>query len=162
MALFACIKGRGNSFDVSDVCKQANESCLTNLCPRIVPGTNRPSYEAPLAPQTCANQCERGYAICSQANRLDRQKLDECGWIRDACNASVCEGKPLAQKPDARNIVCENDCTRNFLACRDSAGDDALAFEACDADYGTCRNECLIRSGGGFGTDSENPTAPSE
>jgi hypothetical protein len=162
MALFACIKGRGNSLDVSEVCKQSNEDCLTNLCPRNVPGVNRPSLEAPLAADTCVNQCERGYAICSQANRFDPQKYDECGWIRDACRSNVCEGKPITTKPDARNIVCENECTQSFTACRDTAGDNLEALEACNSGYGSCRNQCLIQSGGGFGIDSENPTAPAE
>lgn len=168
--LGACVRGAGSDITAIRSCRATNEKCLTTACApqRVAIGSQQVSVTLVLPPGTCQSQCNLEYSICSQGARFDQTSLDECGKARQTCSQVACQGP--AQAPAAavtpstnnaqtpRNIACENTCTDSYYRCKQSAGDDQDAIGTCGNTYGTCRNQCLIQSGGGFGTGGA--TAP--
>lgn len=153
--LGACVRGAGGDRVLAAACRKSNEACLVSLCRSA--GTARPAIQSATLPaDTCHSQCLRAFTICRQANRLNSSDLLDCTQNKQDCEDLVCSGQAATTgsgvpRPMAQNIVCENDCTRSFLACRTQAGDNIQVMELCNSGYGNCRNQCLITSGGGFG-----------
>jgi len=153
--LGACVKGAGSDRLVAAACRTSNEGCLRTVCARGLTGTGRASQPPTALPSDmCRSQCLRDFTVCRQVNRLSSSALFECAEAKKACEEFACSPLPAAAPKvppaAAQNIVCENDCTRSFLDCRDKAGDNGQALEFCNSGYGSCRNQCLISSGGGF------------
>lgn len=160
--LGACVRGAGGDRTLAAACRKSNEACLVSLCRSA--GTGRPAVQSATLPaDTCHSQCLRAFTICRQANRLNSSALLDCTQNKQNCDDLVCSVQATAKgggvpRPMAQNIVCENDCTRSFLACRTQAGDNIQAMELCNSGYGNCRNQCLVTSGGGFGQGTATPT----
>jgi|GEM_PF-2554036 len=162
--LGACVKGALSDRQAEAACRAANLRCLTSVCPRTVPGARREAAPNADSPDICRSQCLRFYAVCRQANRLSSSGLTECDQIKKYCDELACAAAPAATgqaqpQPPAQNIVCENNCTSVFLLCRDNAAGNGQALELCNSNYGDCRNQCLIQSGGGFNQATTTPIA---
>jgi len=162
--LGACVKGALSDRQAEAACRAANLRCLTSVCPRTVPGARREAAPNADSPDICRSQCLRFYAVCRQANRLSSSGLTECDQIKKYCDELACAVAPAATgqaqpQPPAQNIVCENNCTSVFLLCRDNAAGNGQALELCNSNYGDCRNQCLIQSGGGFNQETTTSTA---
>ncbi len=161
--LGACVRGAGSDIAAIQACRATNEKCLVTACSpqKVAIGSQQVSVTLVLPPGTCQSQCLLEYSICSQGARFDQVSLDECGKVRQTCSQVACQGPAQAPTPGAsptnnaqtpRNIACENTCTDSYYRCKQSAGDNQDATGVCGNTYGTCRNQCLIQSGGGFGT----------
>lgn len=159
-----CIRGSGGDGSLAKACRTANETCLISTCTTaqtVNVGALRATVSIILPPGTCQSQCSLEQAVCRQAARFDQTALDECTQVYKSCSQIVCSGTtretaPSATAPTGRatpkNIICENTCTDTYYRCRQTAGSDQTALTSCSDVYGTCRNQCLIQSGGGFGT----------
>lgn len=159
-----CIRGSGGDGSLAKTCRTANETCLISTCmtaQTVNVGALRATVSIVLPPGTCQSQCSLEQAVCRQAARFDQTALDECSQIYKSCSQVVCsdtarETAPNVKSPTGqvtpKNIVCENTCTDSYYKCRQAAGSDQTALTLCGDTFGVCRNQCLIQSGGGFGT----------